>query len=112
MRSGENAKKHGKTPLSVSEMEGEMQTLAEAQPGDLVAIGGTWNNPYWPGTVLEINPGKKLLRVLSKRFEHRASFPGCWYNHEGKYTNAQGKVLKRIPWGIGTIEPLTKQIEQ
>jgi hypothetical protein len=90
-----------------------IQNLAEAQPGDLVAVGGAYGDPYWIGTVLEINPEKKLLRVLSKRFETSVlRFKAPWYNHEGRYTNARGDVLKRVPWATGTICPLTEEIQR
>lgn len=88
-------------------------TLEEAQPGDLVAIKGAWNDPYWRGTVAEVHPQRGLLRVVSERFEGNGrQLEQHWYNHQGQATNPQGKPYKRVGWDVGSIEPLTEHIRQ
>ena len=86
-----------------------MITLAEAKVDDQVAVRGSDHNLYWIGTVVEVNTEKLFLRVLSRRFEGNLKH-AYWYNHEGKHTNEHGRVLKRVPWAVGTIQPLTEEI--
>ena len=88
-------------------------SLAEAREGELVAVKGAYSEPYWVGIVLARNEQKRLLCVWSERFTRSCRNPeqdGYWYNFQGVYTNAQGRVHKRVPWGVGTIEVLTEAI--